>query len=163
MTSVACALLLLLLAPQAVGEVETSFDRKADFRAFRTYAWSKGHEAYIPEVHTAIVAAIDAQMAAAGFSKAAPGTADVTLRYDSLRSSDVDLKTFEKLYRDGLDTSASTKTLGRLAVVMSDAKSEARLWTALARRRLSEDPAKRNEDVSLIVASLFEKYPGRKK
>ena len=163
MTRMACALLVLFAIPQAVGDVESRFDKSVDFSALRTYAWSKGNEAYRPDVHKAIVAAVDAQMSGLGFTQGNAGSANVLVRYDSVRSSDVDLATFEKLHKEGKDTAASAKVLGRLAIIFADPKSGATLWTALGRRRLSEDPAKLNDEVKLVVAALFEKYPGRKK
>jgi Domain of unknown function (DUF4136) len=162
MTSVACALVLLLLAPQAIGEVESHFDKKADFSAYRTYTWSKGHQAYDPAAHKAIVAAIEAQMAALGFTQVDKG-ADVFLTYHTVRSSEVDLKMLDKLKDQGQDTSAATKILGRLAVVLSNPTSRAALWSAGTRRRLSDDPSKWQDEVRLAVASLFETYPSRKK
>ncbi len=162
MTGIACAIVLLFLMPQTFGEVESRFDDKADFSAYRTYAWGKGHEAYDPAAHKTIVAAIDGQMAAVGLKKAETGAADVSVTYDTVRSSDVDLKVFEKLYKEGRDTATATKTSGRLAVVLINPKSGATVWTALTRRRLSDDPAKWSDDLRLAVASLFETYPGRK-
>jgi len=163
MTSVACALVLLLLAPQAVGEVETHSDKKADFSKYRTYAWSKGHEAYSADAHKVIVAAVEAQMTGLGLTKADPGSADVFLVYHTVRGSEVDLKALEKLQKQGQDTAGATKILGRLAVVLSEPKSRATLWSAGTRRRLSDDPAKWNEEVQQAVTALFATYPGRKK
>jgi Domain of unknown function (DUF4136) len=162
MTSVACALVFLLVAPQAVGDVETHFDKAANFSAFHTYAWSKGHQAFYPDAHKTIVAAIDAQMAGLGFTQAAANP-DVLLTYHTVRGSELDLKALDKLQHEGQDTAAATRILGRLAVVLSQPKSRATLWSAGTRRRLSEDPARWNEDVRTAVASLFATYPGRKK
>ena len=84
--------LLLLLAPQKIGDVESSFDKQANFGALKTYAWAKGHEALTPSVHKSIVTAIDAQMASLGFTKAEAGAADTILKYHVVRGTDVDLK-----------------------------------------------------------------------
>src|SRR5262245_27262569 len=97
MTGVVCALMLLLLSPQKIGEVETHYDKKANFSAFHTYAWAKGHDAFDPEAHKAIIAAFEQQMTALGFKKADAAGADVFLTYHTVRGSEVDLKTLDKL------------------------------------------------------------------
>ena len=73
MNSLASALVFcLLLTPQKVGEVVTHADKAADFSALHTYAWSKGHDAFDPRAHKAIIAEVETQMTALGF-KQAPG------------------------------------------------------------------------------------------
>ena len=73
MNSLASALVFcLLLTPQKVGEVETHADKAADFSALHTYAWSKGHDAFDPRAHKAIIAEVETQMTALGFTQA-PG------------------------------------------------------------------------------------------
>jgi hypothetical protein len=86
----------------------------------------------------------------------------VFLTYHTVRGSEVDLKTLDKLQAQGMDPAGATKILGRLAVVMSNPQSRAMLWSAGTRRRLSDDPAKWKDDAQRAVAALFETYPGRK-
>ena len=121
MTSVACALVWLLLAPQAIGEVESRVDKNANFSAYKTYAWRKGHEAFNPDAHKLIVSAIDAQMTGRGLSKVDDDDADVLVTYHLVRAADVDLKMFEQLQKEGKDTAPATKVLGKLAVAVSRA------------------------------------------
>jgi Domain of unknown function (DUF4136) len=163
MTGFACVFMLLLLTPQKVGEVETHFDKKADFSSFHTYAWASGHDAFDPNAHKAIIAAFEQQMTALGFKKVEPANADVFLTYHTVRGSEVDLKTLDKLQREGANTSAATKILGRLAVVMSQPKSREMLWSAGTRRRLSDDQSKWNEELQAATTAIFDTYPGRKK
>jgi hypothetical protein len=163
MTSVACAIVLLLLAPQAIGEVESRVDKNANFSAYKTYAWRKGHEAFNPDAHKLIVSAIDAQMTGRGLTKVDDDDADVLVTYHSVRAADVDLKMFEQLQKEGKDTAPATKVLGKLAVAVSPRGSGNAVWTALGSRRLSDDPAKWGEDIRLTVAALFAKYPAGKK
>jgi hypothetical protein len=163
MNSCVFAVALLLLVPQAVNEVETHFDKKADFSAFRTYAWAKGHDAFDPAAHKTIIAIFEQKMTALGFTKAEPAAADVFLTYHTVRGSEVDLRTLDKLQREGKDPAGATKILGRLAVVMSDPKSRAMLWSAGTRRRLNDDPAKWRDDAERAATALFDTYPGRKK
>jgi hypothetical protein len=167
MNSLACALVFsLLLTPQAVGEVETHFDKSVDFSAFHTYAWSKGNDASDPKAHKTIIAEIETRMTALGYKQAPPASADVFLTYHVVRGSEVDLKKLDQLQKTETQekaTAGATRVLGRLAVVLSRPSTRATLWSAGTRRRLSEDPAKWNEDLNRAVTSLFETYPGRKK
>jgi Domain of unknown function (DUF4136) len=163
MSGLSCALVFLLLAPQKVGEVESHFDKKANFSAFHTYAWAKGHDAYDPAAHKAIIAAIEAQMTSLGFTKVDQSKADVFLTYHTVRSAEMDLKMLDKLQKEGQDTAAATKMIGRLAVVLSQPASREMLWSAGTRRRISDDPSKRNDELQSAVTALFETYPGRKK
>ena len=162
MNSLVYVLLVLLLAPQKIGDVESSFDKRANFGALKTYAWAKGHEAINPTVHKSIVAAIDAQMAGLGFTKADAGTADTTLKYHVVRGTDVDLKALEKSPA-AASGPAPTKMLGKLVVVLYPKGSvDNPLWQAHTRQYVSDDAAAREHELHGIVAALFETYPGRK-
>jgi len=167
MHTCALALTVLLLVPQSVNEVETHFDKKANFGAFHTYTWAKGHDAFEPAAHKAIVGLFEQKMTELGFKKAETGAPDVLLTYHTVRGSELDLKALEKLQREGKDPSeasaGATKILGRLAVVMSDPKTREALWSAGTRRRLNDDPAKWRDDAERAVTALFDTYPGRKK
>ena len=163
MNSVVCALLLLLAVPQKIGDVESSFDKRANFGALKTYAWAKGHEALTPSVHKAIAAAIDGQMASLGFTKAEPSAADTILKYHVVRGTDVDLNALEKAPPSASAQPAPTKTLGKLVVVLYPRGStETPLWEAHTRQYVSDDPATRERDLQTTVTALFDTYPGRK-
>jgi hypothetical protein len=162
MNSLVYVLLVLLLAPQKIGDIESSFDKRANFGALKTYAWAKGHEAINPAVHKSIVAAIDAQMADLGFTKADGGTADTTLKYHVVRGTDVDLKALEKSSA-AASGPAPTKMLGKLVVVLyPKGSTDNPLWQAHTRQYVSDDAAAREQELQGIVAALFETYPGRK-
>ena len=162
MNSLACVVMLLLLGPQKIGDVESSFDKKANFGTFRTYAWNKGQEAFDPSSHRIIVDAIDSQMAGLGFTKAEPNAADVILKYHTVRGTDVDLKALEKAQKPGQTEPLATKMLGKLVVVLYPRGSTTPLWQANTRSHLSEDAATRVQEIQRAVASLFDTYPGRK-
>jgi hypothetical protein len=79
MPIVARTLLLLLLLPQEV-KATSSFDKKAEFGAFETYAWDVGLRAYDPVAHKTIADAMDAHMAALDRV-----SADAVLKYHTVR------------------------------------------------------------------------------
>jgi hypothetical protein len=167
MHSLASALVFcLLLMPQKVGEVETQADKTADFKALHTYAWSKGHDAFDPKAHQAIVTEVETQMTALGFKQAPAASADVLLTYHTVRGSELDLKKLEELLKkedQATATRQATRVLGHLALVMSRPSTRTTIWSAGTRRRLSDDPAKWQTELHDAVTALFATYPGAKK
>jgi uncharacterized protein DUF4136 len=162
MVSLMLSLALMLLVPQARSQAVDSTSAKGkNFAAFKTYAWDKGHEAYDPAAHKMIVAAIDKEMAALGFTRAEPAAADVLIRYHSLVSTVVDFKSLEKPPETTKDGTTKTSQLGTLVVEMLD-PSRAQLWAAKTREIVdTKDPAAFNQAIGPVVARLFQTYPGR--
>ena len=160
MNSVVLVLLGLLLAPQSdvIGKVETSFDKKANFSAFKTYSWQPGYHAYDPEAHKMVIAAFDAEMTKLGFTRVESG-ADVTLAYYTVTGTDVDLKALDKVEREG--GGVPTKARARLVVIMRSAMQQ--VWTASTREYVDQDRAKLPDTLQTVTARLFETYPGRKR
>ena len=159
-------MILLLLSAQgrpATGKVNSTYDKTAAFATFKTYGWIAGQPAFDPGAHKAIVSAIDAQMAALGLKQAEAKGADVTLRYLAVRSTSVDLEKLEALKKQGGDAAGADFTVGRLVIVMEDAKSSRRLWAADGVERLNPAVAERDQTISAVVARLFETYPTRQK
>ena len=159
MKSVVILLLGLLVAPQGeIGKVESSFDKKANFAAFRTYTWNVGYNAYNPDAHKLITAAIDAEMARRGFTKVETG-ADVRIAYYTVTGTDVDLKALDKLEREGATGPVPLKQRSRLVVVMRPQGSSDPLWQASMREYLDPDPAKLGDTIQRVTAQLFATYP----
>jgi hypothetical protein len=138
-------------------------DKGADVSKFKTYAWTPGHPALLPEVDKEIVAAIDAQLAARGLTKAAKG--DVLVSYHSVEREDVDLKTFdEKAPAAGAQRQeAQTVRVGTLVVDLKDGATNKLVWRAKAEGVTSNLPAaNRTAFLNEAAAKLFELYPGAK-
>jgi len=160
MKSIAILFFGLVMAGQstAVGKVDTTFDKKANFAALHTYSWASGRPAFLPEAHRAILAAFDAEMATLGFKKVDSG-ADVTIAYSTLTLTQVDPKDLDKL--DKKTDPGPTKELGRLAVVMRSAQARNQLWTATTQEFLDSDRAKLDATIQAVAARLFATYPTR--
>ena len=160
MKSVVIMMLLgLLLAPQGeIGKVESSFDKKVNFAALRTYTWYVGYNAYNAEAHKLIVAAIEAEMASRGFTKVESG-GDVRIAYYTVTGTDVDLKALDKLEREGAAGQPPLKARARLVVLMRQTASNAQIWTASMREYLDADPAKLGATIETVTARLFATYP----
>jgi len=159
MKSAVILLFGLLAATQnvAVGKVDSSFDKKVNFAALRTYAWISGTHADRPDAHQFIVAAVDAEMAKRGFKPVTTG-ADVTVAYYTGFTTEVDLKALDKMEREGKGGATPTKALGRLSVKMRNAARE-EVWSAATRELLNSDPAKLSATIQAVTARLFETYP----
>lgn len=156
---IALSALALLAQSTDTSKVESTFDKQVNFAAVHTYSWAPGYNAYKPEVHTAIVNAIDAELAGVGLKKVTSG-ADVTIAYYAVASTEVDLKALEKAQREGR-SDASTKTLGRLVVMMRKPGAEERLWSASTREFVEPDPVKLDASLRAVTARLFATYPTR--
>ena len=164
MKSIAIVLLGLLFAPQGdvIGKVESSFDKKVNFSTFKTYAWLRGYNAYNPEAHKMVVAAVEGEMAKLGFTKVATEKeADVTMAYYTVTGTDVDLKALDKMEREGATGPPPSKTRARLVVIMRTAAASQQIWQASTREHLDPDPAKLNATIEAVTARLFATYPGR--
>ena len=162
MNLVVLTLSFVMLVAQSTDttKVESTFDKKTNFGALRTYSWAAGYNAYRPDVHKAIVDALDAELAGVGLKKVTSG-ADVTIAYYTVASTEVDLKSLEKLQREGRSADAPSKTLGRLVVMMRKPGAEERLWSASTREFIDPDPAKLDAAIRAIVVRLFTTYPTR--
>ena len=147
----------------APGKVNSTFDKTAAFTTFKTYGWIAGQPAFDPAAHKAIVAAIDAEMTAVGLKKVEGGTGDVTLRYLAVRSTSVDIEKLAALEKQGGDQAGANYTVGRLVIVMEDAKSSRRLWAADGVERLNPAVAERDQAIKAVVTRMFETYPTRQK
>ena len=141
----------------AIGKVESSFDKKTNFAELRTYSWSGGARALNAEADRLVVAAFEKEMAALGFKQVASG-ADVTLSYYNVTSNDVDMKKLDEASRAG--GAAPTKMRARMLVVMRAPATRAELWTAITREYV--EPDQLAATVQRVAERLFATYPGKK-
>ena len=153
----AFAAFLLYAQPDAIGKVETTFDKKTNFTELHTYMWSGGARAYNEEAHRLVVAAFEKEMTALGF-KQVPTGGDVTLSYYNITSNDVDLKKLDEANKAGAAT--PTKMRARMMVVMRAPKSRTELWTAITREYV--EPDQLAATVQRVADRLFATYPTRK-
>ena len=161
MNLISLLLCVMLLAAQGarVGKIESEFDERTDFRAFHTYRWHPGYNAYDPRVHKIIVAAIESEMAALGFTRSDTNP-DVTVAYYSLLSTEIDLDALEELEEHGR-SGMPVKSLGRLLIIMRKPDVDERLWSVSTREFVDPDPVKLAETIKATTQKLFAKYPGR--
>ena len=159
-------MILLLFVAQgrpAPGKINSTYDKTAGFATFKTYGWIAGQAAFDPAVDKTILSAIDAEMTSLGLKKVDGKAGDVTLRYLAVRSTSVDLDKLEAIDKQGGDKAGADFTVGRLIIVMEDAKSSRRLWAADGVERLNPAVAERDQAIKGIVARMFATYPTRQK
>jgi len=153
----ALAALFVYAQSDAIGKVETTFDKKTNFTELHTYSWSGGARAYNDEAHRLVVAAFEKEMTALGFKQVASG-ADVTLSYYNITSTDIDLKKLDEATKTGGAT--PTKMRARMMVVMRAPKSRNELWTAITREYV--EPDQLAATVQRVADRLFATYPTKK-
>jgi Domain of unknown function (DUF4136) len=162
MKSFVCLLALMFAVPQSPSKtfpVDSTSVKQRDFASFRTYAWAPGHEAFDRAAHKMIVAAVDSEMKGLGFTQAEAAKADVTIRYHSVLSTEVDLKALDKMGKEAAGK-APTNKLGVLAVAMHDRPGQ-QIWAAKTRAYV-DTTGSPDQTIRTVVQRLFETYPTRK-
>jgi hypothetical protein len=138
--------------------VTVTVEKNVDYASFKTYSWQRGQPALLRAVDGQIVAAIDAELAALGMSKAASGPADVLATYYSLTRTDVNLKA--KPDEKGVLPESS---VGTLVFALLEPGSGRRLLRLRADKPIDTEPAKLEAAIRAVVAELFAQYPTRRK
>jgi len=123
----------------------------------RTYVWTVSHQSFDKAADHLIVAAVDRELAARGFTKLPSGPGDVVVTYASLSKTHVDLKSKTSkggLYREFL--------VGTLVVDLSDPASRQSLFRVQMDMPIERDPAALEAAINAVAAAMFDKYPTQK-
>ena len=134
-------------------------DKSTDFTKLKTYVWQSGWDAADRKAHGQIVAAVDRELKALGFSLKASGPSDVVVKYAALRRIDV-----EVVSNRG-DENAPRKQfdVGSLLVLMLEPGTAKELFRARINKPIEVDPARMEATVNSAVTEIFAKYPTKKK
>jgi hypothetical protein len=174
--------LAVLLAPALIlaQKVSYDYDKTATFAAFKTYAHKDGTKVGQQLIDDRIVAAIDAQMAAKGFTKA-ESNPDVFVVYHVAFDKQKDISTFSSGYGSGYGpygwryggawaggTSTTTVRdilMGTLVIDLADAKKGQLAWRGMGVKEVKTDanPEKRDKSISEAVKKIFKNYPPKQK
>lgn len=138
-------------------KVTTKIDKTVDFSALKTYVWEPGWQAYDPEIHEYIVAAIDRELAALGFTQAAEGKSDVTVGYASVRRTDVDLKSKTRT----AEGQRPTFPVATLVVLIREPGTQKELFRARVDTPIQLEPTQAKATIDDRVAQMFARYPTR--
>ena len=177
---IAVAALALLLAPALAIAQKTSYDynKSTDFTAFKTYGLKDGTKVGQPLIDDRIVAAIETQMAAKGFTKS--DNPDVFVVYHVAFDSQKDISTYSSGYGGygaygwgwgggwgGGTTSTQVRDIlvGTLVIDMADAAKKQVAWRGMGVKEVQTqaNPEKRDKSINEAVKKIFKNYPPKKK
>lgn len=171
------AFLLLALAACATPRVFTDHDPNAPFSRYHSYSWREKAEKAPPLVAQRIVAAVDAQLRAKGWTLVPEG-GDIALAAHVASRQEYELDTF---YDDpfwggwgwhghwghywgaprlGFDTTrVRSYTVGTLVLDMFDTQTKQAVWRGTAEGTVPKKPEKLTADIQTAVAKMFEDFP----
>ena len=176
---IAVAALALLLAPALAIAQKTSydFDKAIDFTTFKTYGLKDGTKVGDKLIDDRIVAAIESELAAKGFTKSE--TPDVFVVYHLAFDSQKDISTYSSGYAGGYgpygygwgggmgttSTQVRNILIGTLVIDIADAKAKQIAWRGMATKELDPQakPEKRDKNISNAVKKVFKNYPPKQK
>jgi hypothetical protein len=182
-TRVTASLVLLgLLVPALAMAQKTTydFDKTASFASFKTYAQKDGTKVGQPLIDDRIAAAIDAQMAAKGFTKT-DANPDVVVVYHVAFDKQKDISTYSSGYGGGYGpygygwgggwggSTTSTQVrdilVGTLVIDMADAKKSQVVWRGMGVKEINTTakPDKRDKSINSAVEKIFKNYPPKQK
>ena len=173
--------LVLAPAPLLAQSVTYDFDKTATFASFKTYAHKDGTKVGQELIDNRIVAAIDTELAAKGFTKV-DANPDVFVVYHVAFDKQKDISTFSSGYGGGGygpygwgwgggwgSTSTTTQVrdilVGTLAVDLADAKKGQLVWRGLATKNIDTKakPEKRDKSITKAMQKVFKNYPPKQK
>ena len=163
---IAAAGLALLGRTAVAQQVTYDYDKTADFTGLKTYAWMNGTILRDELSHKRIVAAVDAQMTAKGFTRVSVGgDADVYVVYHVLLEQNLHVHGVASGYRVGLSRTGTARVeevlVGTLAVDLVDARRGVLLWRGMATKEvdINADPEKRDKNINRTMGKVFKHYP----
>jgi hypothetical protein len=181
-TRVTVGLVLLgFLAPALAMAQKTTydFDKTGDFANYKTYAQKDGTKVGQPLIDDRITAAIDAQMAAKGFTKSE--NPDVVVVYHVAFDKQKDISTYSSGYGGGYGAygyrygggwAGGTSTtqvrdilVGTLVIDMADVKKGQVVWRGMGVKEVNTTakPDKRDKSINSAVEKIFKNYPPKQK
>ena len=172
----------VLLAPALLlaQKVSYDFDKTANFAGFKTYAEKDGTKVGQPLIDDRIVAAIEAELAAKGLTKA-DSSPDVFVVYHVAFDKQKDISTYSTGYAGGYGAygwgggggwgGGSTTTqvrdilVGTLVIDIADAKKGQLAWRGMGVKEVNTQakPEKRDKSISEAVKKIFKNYPPKQK
>jgi hypothetical protein len=159
----------LFLAPGVAlaQKIDVDWDHGTDFSQFKTYAYVKGTPVENPLMDERVLKAIEAQMAAKGFTEAKENP-DIYITYHASHQEQKTYTTDNFGYGYGMrwgggmgtsTTRAYTYEKGTLVVDMYDAKEKKLRFRGSATETISDKPEKNAEKINKMMEKLFKKYP----
>lgn len=171
------AVVALVFGACASIQVSYDYDKQADFAKYKTYAFSE-ESLNLPInqlIRDRIVAAVEAEMTAKGFSKSDSPDALVHLLVKTAQRTEAVANTTGGYgygygrygWSGGMSTTRvdyNEYTDGTLIVSLVDKAAEKIFWMGTATKTIDENasPEKRDKSISDAVKQIFMKYPPKK-
>jgi hypothetical protein len=174
----------LVLAPAVLlaQKVSYDYDKAATFAAYKTYAHKDGTKVGQQLIDDRIIAAIDTELAAKGFTKS-EANPDVFVVYHVAFDKQKDISTFSSGYGGGYGPygwgwgggwagGMSTTTtqvrdilVGTLVIDLADAKKSQLAWRGMGVKEVNTqaNPEKRDKSINNAVKKIFKNYPPKQK
>ena len=176
------AVVATMLAPALLLAQKVSYDysKTANFAAYKTYAYKEGTKVGQPLIDERIVAAITAELALKGFSKAETNP-DVFVVYHVAFDQEKDISTYSSGYAGGYgpygwgwgggwgggttSTQVRNIVVGTLVIDIADAKANQVAWRGMGTKEIDTQakPEKRDKSINNAVKKIFKNYPPKQK
>jgi hypothetical protein len=172
----AAAAFAIFLVPTLAAAQKTSYDynKEASFATFKTYALKDGTKVGQQLIDDRIVAAIETQMAAKGFTKSE--NPDVFVVYHVAFDAQKDISTYSSGYGGygaygwgwgggwaGGTTSTQVRDIlvGTLVIDIADAAKKQVAWRGMGVKEVQTQasPEKRDKSINEAVKKIFKNYP----
>ena len=170
----------ILLAPALMLAQKTSYDyeKTADFKSFKTYAFKDGTAVGQPLIDSRIVSAIETQLASKGLVKA-EANPDLFVVYHVAFDKQKDISTYSSGGGYGpygwgwgggwaggsTHTSVRDILVGTLVIDMADAKKNQMVWRGMGVKEVNTqaNPEKRDKSINEAVKKILKNYPPKVK
>ena len=144
--------------------VDVEFDPRIHFPYLKTFNWKPGTPATRPEVNKMIIAEIEKQLIAKGFTKTDKAP-DLFVTYHG--STETEVKADQAGYSVGEWGDQKKKhepvKVGTLVVDLVGSAKNALVWRATAQDTVKTDLAKMQTTITKAVAKMFADFPPGKK
>jgi hypothetical protein len=149
-------------------EVQTDYDRAANFTQYKTYSWEKV-QTPDPLWVDRIKAAVNAALAAKGWTQVESGS-DISIIAMAINRNHQTLNTFYDDFGGGWrwrgfggfgesTTTSETYTVGTLVVDLFDAKTKMLVWRGVSSDMLSDKSDKNIKNLDRGVQKMFQHFP----
>jgi hypothetical protein len=164
--------LMLLAGGAAAQDVNYDYDRRANYSAYRTYAWVGGTNVADDLNHARIVAAVDRQLAAKRLAQVdSTRSPDVLVIYRVALTEDLEVNGYDNRgagpyglggWGGGPSWARLERVpVGTLVVAIMDAKTRSMVWRSAVSKdlNLGDNPEKWEKKLNKAVEKMFKRYP----
>lgn len=163
-------ILIITLSSCSTVRVASDYDKQANFNTYKSFAFYKPgiDQAEISDLDKKrILRAIEADMAAKGFSKSSNPDILVSIFTKTKENVNIYQNNFGWGYGWGWNpwfwgpgfNTVSTTTEGTLYIDLIDASKKELIWQGMGTSALTKDVHKKQEKMNQIVSAILEKYP----